>query len=529
MRKTTAGGLIFGMVLNCFGADQMRIAQQKLVVLKKGERVYIRSYFSPDQDVLITMGKGEYNRQIDFTDARLIPSNLPMDKATDIKGIAFHKANDDCTPWKLNGTYIGGNHGCSDGRGAVSTNHGLGVSDLGSAWIDDAGNKFYIVKIVDTNRFWVLSENKSTNEIWKFERYIKGNSLKCCSSGKNLKLDADQMTQILPSCRIKEQKYLVDGRTPLAEMTPTSCEFLDMEEEYDIIAPDSLLSAIRKNTGKEFDFRDSTLNAVISNHIVYRFLPMGACVIDHRAKANRPFKLGYMGFIQSKNLLGGVFDNSVREYYIPKTLPFEKNGVQYDFRQTHSFEAKISLPARRPCLDFNEKEKNIEDPNNLPDRFIQFIGVKERDRCVRKIGYVLGYSLVEGMTRAGERARNALNALMLYSVKTYPSAVDEKINPVPAGKEFHCLAYRQYFDPAAYENATCVYWHKEGSAYVLYIDYHKSIDKDVIWLPGFLSGKKITTIEKTPSMELLTAGHVPSDGVVLSANAPYGYIILKLE
>ena len=215
----------------------------------------------------------------------------------------------------------------------------------------------------------------------------------------------------------------------------------------------------------------------------------------------------------------------LHEYYIPKTLKFETKGGIFDFRSIQDFTVKLPAP-----LHFNSKEQNIQDNNNLPDRFIQFLAEKENDRTVRNVGYALGYSPINGITRPAERAKNTANALMIYtSYKTYPSAINLKIGDIKAGTEFHCLAYRQYFDPSAYKNATCVYWHREGNAYVLYVDYHKSVENDVIKLPDFLSGKKITVVEKTPSLKLFTDQTVPPEGIVLSVSDQYGYAILKLE
>lgn len=91
------------------------------------------------------------------------------------------------------------------------------------------------------------------------------------------------------------------------------------------------------------------------------------------------------------------------------------------------------------------------------------------------------------------------------------------------------LAYRQYIDPSADKNATCLYWHKQGNCHVLYADYHKSVEKDLIKLPAELDGKKISVIEKTPSAKLLTEGTVPPEGVAVSVDGGYGYVVLKLE
>lgn len=511
-----------GVLMGGEGDEMSQDRQQKIQVLKKGATVYIRSYFSTGQDVLIKTDKGR-NCQINFTDTKLVSAGKPMESVIDGKDNMIHQCGDDSTPWNLNGTYIGANHGCSDGQELTIRNHGLSAVDIGAELTDDTGNKCYVVKIADPNRIWVLPENKSKGEIWNFNPKVKGDSFKTGTGGRALKADKIAMAQIVPSCRIKQQKYLVNGGKPLEEGKVMSCDFLEIEEEYDIISPSSLLVMIQKNPGKEPNFTDDRLDAVISNRIVYRFLPMGACTVEHKSRINQPINLGYMGFVQTARLNKGGY--TFHGYYIPKTLMFEMKGSKFDFKSIQDFSVELPGP-----LNFNSKEQNLQYENNLPDRFIQFLGEKKNEKAVRKVGYALGYSLINGITRPEERSRNTANALMIYtSYKTYPSAINSKMGEIKAGTEFHCLAYRQYFDPSAYENATSVYWHREGNAYVLYIDYHKSVGKDVIKLPDYLSGKKITIIEKTPSLKLFTDQTVPPEGIVLSVSDQYGYAILKLE
>ena len=282
--------------------DKMRQdRQQKIQVLKNGGKVYIGSYFSASQDVLIKTGKGR-NGQINFADTRLVPAGKPLDSIIDGKENLIHQCGDDSTPWNLNGTYIGANHGCSDGQELTVRNHGLSAADIGAELTDERGNKCFIVKMPDPDCIWVLPENKSRTGIWDFNPQAKGSSFKIGTEGRILKADKIAMAQIVPSCRIKQQEYLVNGEKPLEEGKVTSCDFLDITEEYDIISPASLLDMIRKNPGKEPDFTNDRLDAVLSNRIVYRFLPMGACTVEHKSRINQPINIGYMGFVQTARL-----------------------------------------------------------------------------------------------------------------------------------------------------------------------------------------------------------------------------------
>ncbi|MCD6359995.1 MAG: hypothetical protein J7M38_03960, partial [Armatimonadetes bacterium] len=277
--------------------------------------------------------------------------------------------------------------------------------------------------------------------------------------------------------------------------------------------------------GQERSFVADHLVAVVSNHIIYRFHRNGACVIHYSARALQSFNLGYMGFIQSAKLTAGTHYTTHR-YYIPKTLPFTQDDIAYDFRAGVDYRERPPSP-----LIFSADRGNVEDPANLPERFIQLLGHEEDGRIVHDVGYALGYSLVHGMTVPEQRAANAGRALMLYkSAKTYPTAVDGKIgNPIPAGAEFECIAWRQYFFPGAQESATCLYWHEEAGDIIVYADYHRPVERDTLALPAEWAGRSVSVVEKTPSVTLHTGGTVPAEGVAVSVAGDYGYIVLRVQ
>jgi hypothetical protein len=310
-----------------------------LRVAKHGNYVFVRSAFSSRYDLVVRVGKGS-NRQINFSNTRLVPVSAGMDEGELNGGTLIHGNGDDATPWNINGTYIGGNHGCSDTRELTCPNHGMTVADLGSEWGDEAGTKFYLLKIADENHLWFLSQDFGKGDIWRFSTKYVGSNLRRTTGRGSLNFGKVRMVQLRPACRIHRQDYLADGKTPLVNGMPVSCTFLDIVEEYDI----------------------------------------------------------------------------------------------------------------------------------------------------RKMGPI-----------------------------------------IPAGTPFYCIAYRQYFCPAAQQHATCFYLHKESGDTVVYADYHKSVERDVLRLPGELTGRSITVIEKTPSVTLHSTGTVPSGGAAVSVADDYGYIVFKVR
>ncbi len=495
---------------------------EQVRVFKQGDKVMLRSSFSAEQDVVLLIGKGT-NRQINFFQTHLVPVAAPFDEAGIKQGVLIHGCGDDAAPWHLNSTYIGGNHGCSDVREVQSPGHGLSVRDIGGAWLDGAGTQFYVIKIVDPDKFWVLSRNKGVDPIWKFTNKLVGQTMTNASSSATLTVTGTGMVQLRPACRIACQKYLLDGQTPLAEGVSVTADFLEIQEEYDIINPGALLADILQNHGREPDWTGKHIAAVVRNRIAYCFYPRGAVVVNYKAQALQDFNIGYMGFIQSSKLRQGAF--AAHEYFIPKTKPFRQDGIDYDFSAFQDYTIKLPAPLR-----FDIGSPALAAPDRLPDRFMQFIGDKQDGRTIRKVGYVLGYSLVEGLTIPEERARHARSGLTLFTTsKSYPKAIDDQVGkPVKAGTEFHCVAYRQYFDPAAFPGASAVYWHPEGAQLVLYIHFHQAADHACIRLPAGLSGRQLSVVEQSPGMTLHSGAKVPDEGLIVSSGAEGGYLVLKL-
>lgn len=502
--------------------ETAKVDNQKIQVLKKKTEVYIRSYFSPEQDVVIKVDVNpvERNGRVNFIAAGLIDKRAPMTEQACRNIQPIHQCADDAAPWNFNGTYIGANHGCSDALELSIRQHGLTSADSGAEWHDSSGKKFFLIKIIDPDKIWILSENTGKGDIWQFNTGFSGDELKN-ADGRTLKISSQARAQIIPACRTLQQSCLVDGEKPLPDDEPIVCNFLDIIDDYDIIAPDSLLEKIRKNRGKNVLFNTQELDSVITNYIRYRFQPRGACTIRHQAKLNREIRIGYAGFIQTARLTKGGYET--QEYHIPKTVPFEYQGGKYDFAGFQDYSQSL-----KHALIIDRNAKFLADPNDPPDRWIQFLGNGNK----REVGYVVGYSLLEGITRPQERVKNISTTGFLYtSSKTYPYAIDRAMGEtIPAGTEFSCLAYRQYFSPSDLSSkASSSYLHQQGEAYLLYLHYHQPVAEDIIKLPGYLNKKKITVVEKTAAVKLLSKPEVTPEGIRISSEKPRGYIVLKIK
>ena len=477
-------------------------AAETLTVNRDGDNVMIQSDF-PGGYTLHQSGwaKGP-NRQFNFNRVMLNKGKSPL--------VTVKYSGDDACPWNLNSTYIGANHGDSNNSGLIFTEpHGLTEKDCGSRWTDPKGRNFYITKIESPKVVWMLSDNISkTKDIWYFIRPSEKQPLRH-ADGRELKGFKVQFRQLYSPVRILSRKYLADGN-PMEDKATVKCGVFTIEEEYDIVATDAILKHVQANPGRQVAFNEPGLDRFLNQKIIYNFYPDSSCIVTHQVKFYRDVRLGYMGFIQAIQMNKGKYAKHL--YYVPKTLPFEYDKQEWDFANQVDFTRPIKGSMHLTA-------KTFENPKSMPERFIQYLkdGKGQPD-----IGFVCGYSLLEGCTTPEEHAKNAATALFLYkSHKTYPHALDGgKLRFIKAGQTFYCMAYRQYFDPNQ-----GYYLNRQGKHQVMYVDFHEPVSGKVIALPEKLHGVKPELVEKSASVKYELDGN----SLRFDSTGKYGYCVLKFH
>ena len=499
-----------------------------LQVSRKGNDILIKSEYSPEYFLLQRISLGKRNFQINFVSATL------QDKKTG-KEILVHHCTDDSTPLNLNRTYIGANHGCSDADTIILKDHGFTEKDLGKVINKGKadGQKFYIVSIIDKDRFATLSDSaKNSRRPWSFSRI--GRNSKLFFEGKELKgTKYAGIFQYQPCLRFHYQKYIADGKE-LKDGETVICKNFRIEESYDILRPESMLAKQKQNAGKKLDINDPSITAVVLVRLAYDFAPGGVCIIDNYCKALCDFHLSIHGVIQSMCPNSRAFDRKgAHFYYIPKTVPFKKKykvkvGKKIEEREFsfNFLKGENFFRFPWPSVTFSEKSGNIADVNNPPDSSIQFLGKYDKNgKFVPVLGYALGYSMTEGDSVPAVRKKQAKGFWWVHSTrKTYPSAAGD-IN-VKAGKEFHTYAYRQYFDAAPRKDISGnMYYHKLKDAWYIYLDYQKSVKDEFVSLPDCVKGMKLSVVEKTPSVSFKET----KGGILLNVKDGYGRLVLKAK
>ena len=399
---------------------------ETLTVIRNGNTIQLLTDF-PGGYTMNRSGNWDKgpNKQFNFTSTVLLKKGMTP--------IRVKSSGDDTTPWNLNGTYIGANHGDSIASAVIFTKpHGLTEKDCGSEWRDSTGRKFYVLKIENPNIFWVLSENLSKDkDIWYFIRPKAGETL-TGADGRVLKDFKVQYRQLYSPVRILSRKFLADGKE-LQDKAKVKCQKFTIEEEYDIVATDAILKHVIANKGRQAAFNAPGVERFLSQKIVYTFFPDSSCIVTHNTRFYRNVRLGYMGFVQAYQMNKGKYAKHL--YYIPKTRPFKFDNQEWDFAGGVDF--------TRPINGFMKfRSDTFENPASMPERFVQYL---KGGKNMPDIGFAFGYSLLEGCTTPEKRAKGTTVALFLYKThKSYPHAVNSgRRRIIKAVDTFYCMAYRQ--------------------------------------------------------------------------------------
>lgn len=520
LRTCRTFALVIGLVICLLSTARADSSDQdQLTVLKQDNVVYVQSALNAEEDIVIQMRVHPNEKHMVFGDVFTVPAGTVLSTTSPDTKELIHFASGDIAAWNINDTLIGGNHGANEAVLVKSQGHSLSEKDIGSQWNDASGIPFYLMKIVDDNSLLFLSENQEASPRWKFETTISGDSLKRNDGSQTLSVSGSERAQLYPANRIQSQQFLADGK-PLEDNIPVQCQTFEVIDTYDILSPVSALEVVRSHPGKPLSSLTKEMEALLTNRIVYQFQPGGVCVINLQATAQQAFDIGPTAFVQSAPLHedqnGGA---DTLSYMIPKTLIFTADGIDYDFDGIQNM-----TKSPENALEFSEDQHNISDPRDLPDRAIQFLNQDNK-----KIGFVIGYSLLEGITtqkKRAERVRSPVGILPSRHINLV--AIDQKFGAIQPRDKLECISYRQYFSSDDSQEAVAIYGHIEKEAYVLYAEFQKNIDRFFIPFPKKYIGKPFSVVEKSDSVRVLTQGRIESKGVAVSVKDGRGSVVLKV-
>jgi hypothetical protein len=504
-----------------------------VTVIKSGTYLYVRTKWSDEYDLVQKNNLNETptaftnSPQFTFVNVGTIPvatadAAVPATAYT----VQLHTSDDDITPIQINGTFIGANHGCSQARAITVTGHGKTVEDVGSEWTDGDGDKFYILRIVNANSLWVLSENKSVNTVWSWVTTITDNTLTHSSGATHtdaMTVTASATAILMPAIKHQVRSVLLNGVSPVTADGVYKCRWLDIRHDYDISDVPSLLAYVISQVGSSTQpsFTDESIDDCVTMEHVYRYSGNGACTVYQTITNHQVIQIQYFGGWQSGGLVVG---GAVKAYtYLPGMSAITVGENTYDFT---AIAETTTVPAQ---INFNKT--NWLSATDPPDRLINYTGTAAN--APGQFGWALGYHTQSGIGAIRDTTLYSAAGNIYTTHKTYGyacqaySTLYSGLNTVPADTEAAIISYRCPINYGKNAFATNVSWYRVGSDIFLILDVHATVSDQAVALERELAGRTITVID---SHQLTIAESVVGvAGITIDTTDGYGWVLARLN
>ena len=481
------------------------------VYLHNDGKLAIRRNWSKTQDLLLLCNLGQ-NGQFNFLSAGVVnktASDEVVLKACKFQW-KFHACGDAVgvmylypVPTDKTKMYIlSGNHGFV---GSIVTlkNHGFTQADVGRKY----GKNHWIARVDSPDEFTLLP-GVTKKELPKGAKFRSSGNFK--------------------ATRIISRQYLLDGKV-LSPGQIMRGKTLSVIEKNGICRFEALVEA-----GFQHD-KVEKFYAVYD--IGYHFYPNGSCRIDTAITFPEDACIRSINPVQDHDLLlpNGWF----YEKYIPK-MKVVREKAEYSFRgprppqvfhrpvkksvpdtNTYDFSGVQDMTAGRrlPAAQASRFEIKVNggyvDPQNQPDRFIEFIGRSVKGKRSRLVGNVLGIDPEYGIARSCERAGNTNSFTLATWRKTYITQYGQNGSTIKAGTVLNSVGYRCYFNPADIGDATALYVIPYPEGKKIFVDFHKPV-RDY-QLP-FAADAEVKILEYSPGVAL--------NGNKISVSGNYGFAVI---
>ena len=505
----------------------------QITVWRQGRDAWIQSRFSQTQDIVIGIWKNANEK------AYLIPRGGDIRRAA--KGLCLHMNSDEYPATAFNSYgFLSGNHGSAAARLVTAHDHGFTAADVGKIITDEKKRSYVLVQVQSADKFIMHPEPANPKAPLGRAVFPRHSKEKLFFNDREIKFTSSAMVQLRPLNRVSRNEFLIDGKTLLPDDTVVRCNFLDHVFEHDVVVPEAFIRFIREKAGEKIVPAPTSANimfypadepgsedymklpALMTVRNRLRYEDNGA-MVNYR-QCTYPLRL--TGVSQLEVMFGwhgAIAKGAYQKFYIPKTRPMTFPGRKdKTLKYSLDFVKGVDIAKKRD-LNSSLSPDNVDDPADPPDRFIRVTG-----KSAPEYGIAVGYSLISGHTALTGKGRDRKRYYHLwYTQKMYPYAY-ALCNNEP-GTTIDTVSYKQYFCPAEEPDLTAFYFHRQGKSLVVYAQTYKPLDGKQLNLPQETEGQKITVVEKTPSVTLLTPGKIPPGGVKISSTGNYGYIVLKLD
>lgn len=494
-------------------------AGNTFTVTLDGIDAYIRTEFSDTHDLVQQVSYGTNNvwsnNVINPWSVRTIPKSTAKDGviAAFSSGTILASQGDDAAPLNYNGTYIGANHGAYIVHEVTVNAHGKTYADVGSRWIQGA-NTFTIVRIVDVNKLWLVSQNTGST-YWQFvTTSLNGLALTHSTGATNTASftpSADTLTQLLSAVNNHTKKIVADGFKELTTAGVYDVESIEFVDSYDIMNPPAILTYLQGRTGTatEQNLSISSIASDVRVSVNYRYALNGSCTVSTQLHKKANINFNFAGLVQANPL---NYSGKTLIEYANKMKPVTVSGTSYDLSATIDATSTTAL--------INMLKADWLDATNPPDRVLNLV----KNGSNKEFGQVLGYSLTRGATKPSVR-QNTTDAGFFNNPttkKVYPKALVGNLDTV-----VNAVAYRSLFNPNLLPESTVYTWYEDNKDIYVVLDIHQSASMLKLPLPAMFNGKSAEVVDSHANFTLHS--EIVSDGGLLcSIINSYGQATIKL-
>ena len=400
------------------------------------------------------------NCHYDYHEAHLINKESGAKSAL----VGYPQA-DESAPPHMNGTYLGANHGASEGVEVTATAHGKTNGDLGSVWVDSAGVQWTLIRVIDENTILFLSEaerNETTGN-WKFADTITGTTLTYDASvSDNFAVNTDAITsitvkatsvQVFPSIgnRVIKMHVVRDGEITTYENMDTVREGFKingskviLEETYDVIDPTLIgenMRASRPDGGYTSMADISVGDPIMKYKQTITIYEDGDVIIDlDHELLKKVYSFQYYGYQYYKRadaFGGGLYR------YMPGLTKYTSGGKEYDFSIPVLMPVSNETNASSDLIPSSFTATSSYWANDIvPDRVIEYYKDAEGEyKMAFASGFVPIYDAAPDVR--GENVTQTLYMLDRIGHKVYPMLANGN-NYKEAGSKIRGVAFRHY-------------------------------------------------------------------------------------
>ncbi len=478
------------------------------------------------------------NCHYDYHEAHLVNKESGAKSAL----VGYPTADESAPPY-MNGTYLGANHGASEGVEVTATAHGKTNGDLGSVWVDNAGVQWTLIRVIDENTILFLSETErnETTGNWKFADTITGTTLTYDTSvSDNFAVNTDAITsltvkttsvQVFPSIgnRVLKMHVVRDGETTtyenmdlVREGFKISGSKVILEETYDVIDPTLIGESMRANRpdGGYTSMADISIGDPIMKYKqTITIYEDGDVIIDlDHEILKKVYSFQYYGYQYYKRadaFSGGLYR------YMPGLKKYVSGDKEYDF----------STPILMPISDVTNASSDLIPSSFIatssywandivPDRVIEYYKDTEGEyKMAFASGFVPIYDAAPDVR--GENVTQTLYMLDRIGHKVYPMLANGD-NYKAAGSKIRGVVFRHYDALDQSTKKVTAYDVEYKDDVYFYVDFLEDEDNFVLDLDAKTVTSDYELVYKTDDVTYSIEGNK-----LIASGKQSGYICVK--